>query len=131
MIKGLRTLGEDPSAISERFRFDNSNAICLTYVIDQLATAKSGRVEGTDYLQLLDHKRNNPELATQVWSINEFVRDRGLIIDFISRIDRSCDPLANPLPGLAEVRLSTPLYRMLFYMTCFLNNGTIQVSAVN
>ena len=131
MINVLRTLGENPSAISERFKFDNSNAICSTYIINQLATAKSGTVVVTDQLQHLDQKRNNFELDTQVRSLKAFARDRGSIIDFISQIGRSHDPLANPLPGLAEVRLPTLLYLMLCDMTCFLNNGAIQVSAVN
>ena len=131
VINVLRTLGENPSAISERFKFDNSNAIRSTYIIDQLATAKSGTVVVTDQLQHLDQKRNNFELDTQVRSLKAFARDRGSIIDFITQIGRSHDPLANPLPGLAEVRLPNLLYLMLCDMTCFLNNGAIQVSAVN
>nr|WP_295785235.1 DNA helicase [Rhodoferax sp.] len=131
LLNGLRTLGEDPSAVGERFGFDNSNAICSNYIIDRLATAESGTVVIIDYLQLLDQKRENPELAVQVRSLKAFARDRGLIVVFISQIDRSYDPLANPLPGLADVRLPNPLDLTLFDRTCFLNNGAIHVSAVN
>ncbi|MES2949970.1 MAG: DNA helicase [Pseudomonadota bacterium] len=131
LLNGLRTLGKDPSAIGERFGFDNSDAICASYIIDRLACAESGTVVVIDYLQLLDQKRENPELAVQVRSLKAFARASGSIIVFISQIDRSYDPVANPVPGLADVRLPNPLDLTLFDRTCFLNNGVIQVSAVN
>lgn len=129
LLNGLRTLGKDPSFIGERFVFDNSDAICSTYIIDQLASTSSGAVVVIDYLQLLDQKRDNPELAVQVRSLKAFARDRGLIVVFISQIDRSYDPAAKPLPGLADVRLPNPLDVTLFDWNCFLNNGAIQISA--
>jgi hypothetical protein len=128
LLGGLRTLGEDPSAIGERFGFDNSNAICAAHIIDRLAAAASGTVVVIDYLQLLDQKRENPELAVQVRSLKAFARERGLILVFISQIDRSYDPVAKPLPGLADVRLPNPLDLSLFDWTCFLNNGAIHMS---
>ena len=131
LLNGLRTLDVNPSAMGEKFVFDNSNAICAGYIIDQLATAESGTVVVIDYLQLLDQKRENPEVALQVRSLKAFARDRGLILVFISQIDRTYDPVANPLPGLSDVRLPNPLDLTLFDRTCFLNNGAIQVSAVN
>ncbi|MES2949441.1 MAG: DNA helicase [Pseudomonadota bacterium] len=131
LMRGLRTLGKDPSAIADRFTFDNSDGICSTYIIDQLASAGSGTVVVIDYLQLLDQKRENPELAEQVQSLKAFARDRGLIVVFISQIDRSYDPVASPLPGLADVRLPNPLELTLFDRACFLNNGAVQVSAVS
>lgn len=82
-----------------------------------------------DYLQLLDQKRENLALAVQVRVLKAFARDRGLIVVFISQIDRSYDPVAKPLPGLADVRLPNPLDLSLLNWTCFLNNGAIQVSA--
>ncbi|QTN26311.1 DNA helicase [Rhodoferax sp. AJA081-3] len=130
LLNGLRTLGLEPSAIGERFGFDNSDAICASYIIDRLASAASGTVVVIDYLQLLDQKRENPELAVQVRALKAFARVRGLIVVFISQIDRSYDPVAQALPSLADVRLPNPLDLSLFNWTCFLNNGAIQVSAV-
>ena len=131
LLSGLQTLGKDPSTIGDRFTFDNSDAICSTYIIDRLASAESGTVVIIDYLQLLDQKRENPELADQVRSIKAFARDRGLVVVFISQIDRSYDPAAKPLPGLSDIRLPNPVDLSLFDWACFLNNGAIQVSAVN
>ena len=131
LLNGLRTLGKDPSVIGERFGFDNSDAICPTYIIDQLASAASGTVVVIDYLQLLDQKRENPELAVQVRSLKAFARERGLIVVFIAQIDRSYDSAAKPVPGLADVRLPNPLDLSLFDWTCFLNNGAIQLNAAS
>ncbi len=131
LLNGLRTLGIDPTTMGEKFVFDNSNAICASYIIDKLANAESGAVVVIDYLQLLDRKRENPELGVQVRSLKAFARDRGLIIVFISQIDRTYDPVENPLPSLADVRLPNPLDLTLFNRTCFMNNGAIKVSALN
>lgn len=130
LLNGLRTLGQDPSTIGNTFGFDNSNAICASYIIDKLAAAERGTVVVIDYLQLLDQKRQNPELAVQVQALKTFAQDRGLVIVFISQIDRHYDPAAKPLPDMADVRLPNPLDLSLFDWTCFLHNGAIQVSAV-
>ena len=84
-----------------------------------------------DYLQLLDQKRENPELMVQVRALRSFARDRGLIFVFISQIDRAYDPLKKPCPGLEDVRLPNPLDLSLFTKTCFLNNGEVQFRAAS
>ena len=62
-----------------------------------------------DYLQLLDQKRGDPELMVQVRALQSFARDRGLIIVFISQIDRSYDPSMKSCPISGDVRLPNPL----------------------
>lgn len=132
LLRGLRTLGVAPAAVGERFHFDHSDGICAAYIMDQLdACAEAGSVVVIDYLQLLDQKRENPVLSEQVRSLKSFARDRGLVLVFISQIDRSYDSVASPLPRLADVRLPNPLDLSLFDKACFLNNGAIQVGAVN
>lgn len=130
LLSGLRGLGEDPSAIGGVFEFDNSDAISAAYIIERLAGAPLGTVVVIDYLQLLDQKRENAELAVQLRALKAFARERGLVLVFLSQIDRSYDPAKSPFPGLADVRLPNPLDLQLFDRTCFLNNGVVQVSAV-
>lgn len=130
LLSALRTLETTPSCIDERFHFDNSNEICAQYIIQQLDAANRGTVVVIDYLQLLDQKRDNPELAVQVQSLKAFARERGLVFVFISQIDRSYDPLQRPLPGLADVRLPNPLNLQQFDKTCFMHQGTMHVSAI-
>lgn len=129
LLRGLKALGDPPSAISKRFHFDNSDAICASYIIECLATAESGTVVVIDYLQLLDQKRENPPLDLQVQSLKAFAGIRGLIMVFISQIDRSFDSMVQSVPSLADVRLPNPLDLMQFDKTCFLNKGAIEMSA--
>jgi len=68
-------------------------------------------------------------MMVQVRTLESFARDRGLILVFISQIDRSYDPLTKPCPGLEDVRLPNPLDLKLFSKTCFLHNGEVQFRA--
>jgi replicative DNA helicase len=123
-------IGEDPKAFRDRFDFDDSDAISARYIIDRLESEPRGTVVVIDYLQLLDQKRENPDLMDQVMALKAFARDRGLVIVFISQIDRSYNPTVRPWPELADVRLPNPLDLTLFSKACFLKNGDVRVAAV-
>jgi len=127
----LRSIGENPSTIGESFRFDNSDQICADYVIDRLAAEPSGTVVVIDYLQLLDQRRDNPELAAQIAALRAFSREQGIAIVFLSQIDRSYDAATKPLPDLTDVRLPNPLDLGLFDSACFLNAGEVRVSSTS
>ena len=101
----FRAIGVEPVDFDGRFEFDNSDAISADYIVKKLAGAPRGTLVVIDYLQLLDQKRENPELMVQVRTLKSFARDRGLIFVFISQIDRSYDPLKKPCPDLEDVRL--------------------------
>jgi replicative DNA helicase len=125
----FRAIGVERANFDGLFEFDCSDAISADYIVKRLAAAPRGTLVVIDYLQLLDQKRENPELMVQVHTLESFARDRGLIIVFISQIDRSYDPLTKPCPGLEDVRLPNPLDLKLFSKTCFLNNGEVQFRA--
>lgn len=99
--------------------------------METLKSAPRGTLVVIDYLQLLDQRRESPPLATQVSALKSFARDRGLVIVFISQIDRSYDPSKKPHPEIQDVRLPNPLDLMLFNKTCFLNNGEVQVHVLS
>ncbi|MDX8500196.1 DNA helicase [Mesorhizobium sp. VK4C] len=125
----FRVIGAEPALFDGLFEFDNSDAICADYIIGKLRTAPRGTLAVIDYLQLLDQRRENPELMVQVSTLRSFARDRGLILVFISQIDRSYDPSKKPFPDLGDIRLPNPLDLSLFDKTCFLNKGEIQFQA--
>lgn len=131
LLDGLKTLKQAPSAIGDGFVFDNSDGICADYITQRLASAESGTLVVIDYLQVLDQKRDTPPLAEQVQSLKALARNRGLIVVFLSQIDRAFDPVANPLPSLADVRLPNPVDLTLFDKACFLHKGAIQMSALH
>ncbi|GJL80521.1 MAG: hypothetical protein DHS20C01_01550 [marine bacterium B5-7] len=127
----LKAIDGNSTIFSDRCKFDCSDAISADYIIDQLALSPRGTVVVIDYLQLLDQKRENPELMVQVRTLKRFACDRGLIIVFVSQIDRSYDPSARLCPDISDVRLPNPLDLMLFNKTCFLNNGEVRITAVS
>ncbi|RVD64833.1 DNA helicase [Mesorhizobium sp. M7A.F.Ca.ET.027.03.2.1] len=129
VLDRFRAIGADPVQFNDRFVFDNSNAISADYIVKALSSAPRGTLVVIDYLQLLDQKRENPELMAQVRTLKAFAGDRGLILVFISQIDRSYDPAKKSVPDIGDVRLPNPLDLSLFNKTCFLNKGEIRFHA--
>lgn len=126
-----RAIGAELAQFGRLFEFDNSDAISADYIAKRLESAPHGMLVVIDYLQLLDQKRENSDLMAQVRKLKSFARDRGLILVFISQIDRSYDSSKKPCPDIGDVRLPNPLDLSLFNKTCFLNNGEIRFSAAS
>lgn len=130
VLECLESIGADPKTFNGALAVDTSEAISADYIIDQLRAAPRGTVVVIDYLQLLDQKRERPELAVQVSALKSFASKVGLIIVFLSQIDRSYDPSAKALPDMVDVRLPNPLDLTLFTKTCFLGDGELRFEAV-
>ncbi|QQO17675.1 AAA family ATPase [Bradyrhizobium diazoefficiens] len=131
VLDRLRAIGADPAQFDKLLEVDCSDAISADYVVKQMVTAPRGTIVVIDYLQLLDQRRENPDLTVQVRALKSFARDKGLIVVFISQIDRSYDPVTKPCPDLGDVRLPNPLDLNLFDKTCFLNNSEVQFRAAS
>jgi replicative DNA helicase len=125
----FRALGAEPAQFEALFTFDDSDAINADHIMQVLADAPDGTLAIVDYLQLLDQKRGNPELGAQISALKDFARERGLMLGFISQIDRSYDPATKPCPDLDDVRLPNPLDLSLFSKACFLNEGEVRFQA--
>lgn len=126
ILHRFRDIGIEPADFDRLFDFDNSDAISAGYIIGTLKSAPRGTLAVIDYLQLLDQKRENPELMVQIRALRSFARERGLMLVFISQIDRSYDPARKPFPDIGDIRLPNPLDLSLFDKACFLSNGEIQ-----
>ena len=129
ILDRFRTIGVDPADFDHLFEFDNSDAISAAYIIKTLRSAPRGTLAVIDYLQLLDQKRENPELMVQIRALRSFARERGLMLVFISQVDRAYDPARKPFPDIGDIRLPNPLDLSLFDKACFLNKGEIQFQA--
>lgn len=127
----FHAIGVEYAQFDGLFEFDGSDAINANYITTMLASAPRGTLAVVDYLQLLDQKRENPELAVQVRALKSFARDRGLIIVCISQIDRSYDPSKKPFPDVRDVRLPNPVDLHLFNKTCFLSKGEVRFLAAS
>jgi replicative DNA helicase len=123
-------LGEDPLRYSDRFDFDDSDGICAAYIVNRLQSASPGTVVVIDYLQLLDQRRDSPDLMQQIRELKAFAKNRELILVFVSQIRRNYDPTRTPTPSLADVRLPNPLDLTLFDKACFLHDGSLTFSAI-
>lgn len=102
---------------------DVSDDICANYVMRHLAEAPQGTVAVIDYLQILDQRRTKPPVSVQIEELRRFARQRGIVLAFISQIDRAWDPVVQPLPELGDVRLPNDLDMALFSKACFLHEG--------
>ncbi|NTF40820.1 DNA helicase [Rhizobium rhizogenes] len=131
VLDRFRIIGVDQAEFRELFELDSSDAISADYIANRLASAPRGTLAVVDYLQILDQKREKPELETQVRALKAFARETGVIIVFISQIDRSYDPALKPLPDLDDVRLPNPLDLSLFDKMFFLHAGKVQYKAAS
>lgn len=129
VLERFRAIGVEPAQFDRLFEFDTSDAISADYIVRMLGSAPRGTLAVIDYLQLLDQRRENPSLMEQVRTLKAFARDSGVILVFISQIDRSYDPAAKPVPDIDDIRLPNPLDLSLFDKTCFLNKGEIRFQA--
>ncbi len=127
ILDRLRAIGVKPAEFHSLFEFDCSDAISADYIIHRLASAARGTLVVIDYLQLLDQNRSNPPLTVQVAALKCFAQERGLMIVFISQIDRAYDPSKKRFPDIEDIRLPNPLNLGLFDRMCFLNNGSVNV----
>ena len=121
----FRVLDVEPARFGNQFSFDCSDAINAGYMSKTLENAAPGTLVVVDYLQLLDQRRENPPLSDQVSVLSAFARRRGLIIVFVSQIDRAYDAAVKPLPDIADVRLPNPIDLSQFSRTCFLQGGSV------
>lgn len=120
----------DPAAFGDRFVFDGSEMISAGHIIGKLSDAAPGTLAVVDYLQLLDQRRENPDLMTQIRDLRRFARARQVTLVCISQVDRRYDPVRQPFPALSDIRLPNPLDLELFDKACFLNGGEIRLEAI-
>src|SRR5581483_5509114 len=91
MAECFRSIGEERAQFEALFLSDHSDAISADYIVRKLSSAPRRTLAVIDYLQLLDQRRENPDLIVQVQTLKSFAQARGLIFVFSSQIDRSYD----------------------------------------
>lgn len=126
VLDRFRSIGADPASFKGKFEFDDFDGINADYMIDRLRGVARGTVVVVDYLQLLDQKRENPELGVQIAALKSFAETEGIILILISQIDRSFELSGKLVPEITDVRLPNPLDLGLFDKSCFLNDGEIR-----
>jgi replicative DNA helicase len=126
----LTALDTPSPGSTDRVEVVTSDAISADTIMRHLSNAAPGSVAVIDYLQILDQQRSKPPLAEQVAALSAFARNQGLILGFISQIDRAFDPTAKRLPDIGDIRLPNPVDLGLFTKACFLQGGKAQLQTV-
>jgi replicative DNA helicase len=121
--KHIRTLEKDAPGLGDTLEIVTSDEISAEYIIRHLSGYARGTVAVIDYLQLLDQKRSKPALSDQIPALRAFASETGVILAFISQIDRSFDPDRKRLPDIRDIRLPNLTDLGLFNKACFLHNG--------
>ncbi|WP_234841687.1 DNA helicase, partial [Sinorhizobium meliloti] len=126
----LRSLDEGPHGLCEKLQILTSDEISADYIIRHLSGSERGTVAVIDYLQILDQQRSKPALSDQVLALADFARKAGVVVAFISQVDRSFDPESKRLPDIRDIRLPNLVDLGLFNKACFLHNGEAQLRDV-
>lgn len=130
-LERIEALNENNPITDKNLEVDASDSISADYIIKQIKSGDTPKLVVIDYLQLLDQKRANPDLLTQIQSLKNHAKKSGVIFILISQIDRSFELSEKKLPDLSDIRLPNPLDLTLFNKSCFLNNEVVQIDTIN
>ena len=126
----IRSLEGETPGFRDLVEIVTDDEICADYIIRHLAGALRGTVAVIDYLQILDQRRNKPALSEQLDALQAFAQKAGVILAFLSQIDRSFDPESKPLPDLRDIRLPNRVNMSLFSKACFMHEGKAQFQVI-
>lgn len=123
VLEHLKRIRPEWDVRSKQLVFDTSDAISADYIMTQMDAVPFGTLIVIDYLQLLDQRCDKPALTEQVVALKKFAEKKGLILIFISQIDRFYNPVLKPYPDMKDIRLPNPLDLALFNKMCFVQGG--------
>lgn len=120
---------EAPAA--DRLEIVTSDDIDANLIVHHLADSPKGTVAVIDYLQILDQDRRKPALAEQMDILKRFAMDAGVVLGFISQVDRAFESRPGAMPGIDDIRLPNPIARNTFSKACFLHEGDFRLAPVS
>ncbi len=126
----IRTISNDNAGTADTLQIITSDAISADYIIQHLSGVERGSVIVIDFLQILDQDRSKAPLSEQILALAEFARTTGVILVFISQIDRSFDPTTKRLPDINDIRLPNDINLGVFTKTCFLHGKEMDFKKV-
>ncbi|MEM7284915.1 MAG: DNA helicase [Actinomycetota bacterium] len=125
----LESFGLDRPAASAHVRYDTSDEISASVIVDRCARAAARSLVVVDYLQILDQQRAKPPLADQLEELRAFARGTGAIVVLLSQIDRSFETSNAAAPDLDHIRMPNPIDLSVFDKACFIHDGEIRLGA--
>ena len=128
--KHLKSLEVGGGSMSDGIQIFTSDQISAEYIIQHMSGLEPGTVAVIDYLQMLDQQRSKPMLSKQLQTLGVFAQRTGVVLGFISQIDRSFEAEGKQLPDIGDVRLPNFVDLGLFSKACFIHNGEAQLQNV-
>ena len=113
--------------VANSIGIETSDDIGADFIVSVLAGAKPGTVAVVDYLQLLDQRRSKPPLTDQIEKLRQFAVENGLVLVFLSQVDRSFNQTQRKVPDIADVRLPNPVPIEVFNKRLFLHDGEVRL----
>lgn len=126
----IRSLNGDADGCGGGLEIVATDEICAEYIMRYLSGSARGTIAVIDYLQVMDQQRRKPALSDQVLALRDFARKSGIVLGFISQIDRSFELESKPLPDARDIRLPNPVDLRSFTKACFLHNGQTQLQDI-
>lgn len=127
----LQSVRAEGDAGEDSILIDTSDEISADYLIERLKDSPRGTLAVIDYLQLMDQNRATPPLADQIQSLSVFTKAAGVVLVFISQIDRAFDLSGKALPDLSDIRLPNPIDLSLFAAACFLHGENARIERIS
>ncbi len=125
--KLLGAIGRDASEFRSQWLLDTSEDISAGYIAQRLANEPPGMLVVVDYLQLLDQRRDKPNLDAQVRQLKAFASSSQTMIICLSQIGREYTLSSKAYPSMEDVRLPNPVDLSLFDKACFMQDGKMQL----
>ena len=126
----IRSLEGDVHGFGDKLEIVTSDDISADVIIQHLSGSSGGSFAIIDYLQILNQRRSKPALSDQMLTLRDFARKTGVVLGFISQIDRSFAPESKPIPDIRDIRLPNPVDLAIFSKACFLHNGEVGLQDV-
>lgn len=126
----IHSLDGDVLGLGDKLEIVTSDDISADFIVRHLSGAPRGTVSVIDYLQILDQQRSKPAPSDQMLVLREFARKTGVVLGFISQIDRSFDPERETMPSVRDIRLPNPIELGVFSKACFLHDGEVRLQDV-
>ena len=128
VLQQLYRLGMKPDEFGLMLNIRTSDDICADYISTIISRHKRPAFVVIDFLQLLDQKRENPDIETQVGQLANLARASSSKVVVLSQIDRSFDQKNANLPTISNIRMPNTLNVAHFGKTCFIHNGEMHLS---
>ncbi len=120
-------LGRSQQDFKDSWLLDTSEDMSAGYISSRLATEPPRTLIVVDYLQLLDQRRDKPNLDQQVRQLKAHARECQSITVCLTQIVREYRPSLKALPSLRDVRMPNPIDLSIFDKACFMHGGKMQV----